>query len=126
MDILVELGAGGEVIQVIPDAAVVPPSHVRASADPEMLKRVGSFAFLSVVAGALVFDEAGQAAELVQKRAAVDALAEDAVYKQLVANLRDATPAQITAWVDAQVTDLASARTMFKRILVLLAWLLRR
>jgi hypothetical protein len=126
MDILVELGAGGEVIQVIPDATIVPPSHVRASADPEMLKRVGSFAFLSVVAGALVFDEAGQAAELVQKRAAVDALAEDAVYKQLVANLRDATPAQITAWVDAQVTDLASARTMFKRILVLLAWLLRR
>jgi hypothetical protein len=35
--------------------------------------------------------------------------------------LTSATPAQIIAYVDSQVTDLASARTLLKRILLLLA-----
>lgn len=39
----------------------------------------------------------------------------------LLDRLRAATPAQIDAYVDGNVTDLASARAMFKRVLKLIA-----
>jgi len=40
---------------------------------------------------------------------------------ELVTKLKTATPAEIDTWVDNQVTDVASARLMFKRILLLIA-----
>lgn len=45
--------------------------------------------------------------------------------QDMIAQLRVATPATINDWVNAQVTDVASARTMFKRILLVLAALTR-
>jgi len=45
----------------------------------------------------------------------------DATRADLLARLRTATPAQINTYVDANVTDLASARALFKKILLVLA-----
>ena len=45
----------------------------------------------------------------------------DVLTTDLLDKLRAATPVQISNYVDASVTDLASARTMFKRILLILA-----
>lgn len=53
--------------------------------------------------------------------ARLQAIRDDALRQQLVSQLATATNAQISAFVDAQVIDLASARTMLKRILLLLA-----
>ena len=55
------------------------------------------------------------------EQARFQAIRDDALRQQLKAQLDTATNAQISAYVDAQVTDLASARTMFKRLLLLLA-----
>ena len=49
----------------------------------------------------------------------------DARAVELRDKLRTATPAEISAYVDAQVLDLASARTMFKRVLLVLALMAR-
>lgn len=51
------------------------------------------------------------------RRTAFDA---DVTRADLLARLRAATPAQISAYVDNQVTDLASARALFKKILLVL------
>ena len=126
MNVIVALGAGGEVLNVLPDALTVPPDAQRVTAEEGMLRRVDALSFLSVVAGALVLDETAQQAARDQAAAALDALRADALARDLTGRLRTATPAQIDAWVDAQVTDLASARTMFKRILLVLAYQLRR
>lgn len=117
---------GPAIEAVLPEAPTLPPNGERVEADAAMLRRVDSFAFLSVVGGQLVLDQAAQDAVRTAREAAVVELARDLNYQQLYTNLRDATPAQIASWVDAQVTDLASARTMFKRILILLAYQLRR
>lgn len=61
----------------------------------------------------------------IARRAAREAMQNDPRAVDLRNRLGTATPAEIDAWVDAQVTDLASARTMFKRILVVLALLSR-
>lgn len=53
-----------------------------------------------------------------QREAAFNA---DTVRMDLLDRLRTATPTQINTYVDNQVTDLASARTMFKRILLVLS-----
>lgn len=53
------------------------------------------------------------------------ALMADARYVEIASTLRSSTSQQISEWVDAQVTDFASARTMFKRILVVLAYQIR-
>lgn len=45
----------------------------------------------------------------------------EAVRTDLILRLRGATPAQLSSFVDANVTDLASARTMLKRILLVIA-----
>ncbi len=58
------------------------------------------------------------------KEAAVTAKATvvaDPLRQALITQLKGATNAQISAYVDAQVTDLASARLMLKRIILLLA-----
>lgn len=55
------------------------------------------------------------------ERTRLQAIADDVLRQQLLAQLSTATNLQISAFVDNQVTDLASARTMFKRILLLLA-----
>ena len=68
--------------------------------------------------------EAIPAAE-VTARIERDALQNDARAVDLRDRLRTATVAQIDSYVDAQVTDLASARTMFKRILLVMALLCR-
>ena len=45
----------------------------------------------------------------------------DPIRVNIADKLKIATPAEISAWVEAQVTDLNSAKTMFKRILLLIA-----
>jgi len=52
-----------------------------------------------------------------QRRTAFDA---DATRADLLTRLRTATPAQINSYVDANVTNLTDARTLFKRILLTL------
>lgn len=116
----VELGAAQEVLSVLPEYSTAPGS-ITVEADPEMLKRVDSLAFLSVIDGVLVLDEAAQAAARQAKADLETALRIDARLKEIEAALRNATPQQISDYVDAQVIDLASARLMFKRILLLLA-----
>lgn len=54
------------------------------------------------------------------ERLRLQGIREDALRQQLQAQLDAATAAQISSFVDNQVTDLASARLMFKRILLLL------
>jgi len=125
MNVIVELGAGGEVLNVLPDALTVPSGAQRVTAEEGMLRRVDALSFLSVASGALVLDEAAQQAARDQAAAALNALRADALARDLTGRLRTATPAQIDTWVDAQVTDLASARTMFKRILLVLAAMAR-
>jgi len=63
----------------------------------------------------------GPTPEQIAEAARRAALRSDALAVELLAQLRAATPAQISNYVDAQVTDLASARTMFKRIMLILA-----
>jgi len=53
-----------------------------------------------------------------QRQATLNA---DATRADLLTRLRTATPAQINSYVDANVTNIADARTMFKRILLALA-----
>ncbi|MFA5951485.1 MAG: hypothetical protein WC807_14495 [Hyphomicrobium sp.] len=53
-----------------------------------------------------------------QRRAAFNS---DASRADLLTRLRSATPAQISAYVDTNVTNLADARALFKRILLVLA-----
>jgi len=43
----------------------------------------------------------------------------------VLATLQTKTPAEIEAWVDANINDVADVKTMFKRILILLAVLSR-
>ena len=59
--------------------------------------------------------------EDIQARLEREALRNDPRAVELRDRLVSATPQQISDYVDAQVTDLASARAMFKRILILLA-----
>jgi hypothetical protein len=49
------------------------------------------------------------------------ALRADAIALDMLSRLSTATPAQINAFVDGNVTDLAGARAMFKRIILILA-----
>lgn len=58
-----------------------------------------------------------QAAELSRKAA----IKTDALRTDLLNRLKSATPAQISNYVDNSVTDLASARVMFKRVLLLIS-----
>jgi hypothetical protein len=118
--------SGVAVEAVLPDAPQLPPNGQRVEADEAMLRRIGSLAFLSIAGGQLLFDEAAQQAARDQEAAALEALRGDTLARELSERLRAATPSQIDAYVDAQVTDLASARTMFKRILLVLAYELRR
>lgn len=53
-----------------------------------------------------------------ERQAAFDA---DATRADLLERLRNATPAQINTYVDSNVTNLADARALFKRILLVLA-----
>jgi hypothetical protein len=55
----------------------------------------------------------------------IAAIQADAMTIDLVTRLRQATPAQISGYVDANVVDLASARALFKRILLVLAYSIR-
>lgn len=48
-------------------------------------------------------------------------LREDALAVELLDRLRTATPTQISSYVDTDVTDLASARMMLKRIILVMA-----
>ena len=50
-----------------------------------------------------------------------NALRQDQRFQTILARLEDATPAEIDDFVEAEVTTLAGARTMFKRVLLLLA-----
>lgn len=52
-------------------------------------------------------------------------ITDDARRAALVAKLRTATAAEISQYVDDEVVDLASARTMLKRILLVLSTLAR-
>lgn len=45
----------------------------------------------------------------------------DALAQDLLAQLRTATPMQISNYVDSNVTDLASARTLLKKIILVLS-----
>lgn len=45
----------------------------------------------------------------------------DATRADLLVRLRTATPAQINAYVDSNVTNLAEARTLLKKVLLVLA-----
>ena len=58
--------------------------------------------------------------ELAEKQRLAD-LRADAMVSDMLARLKIATPADISTFVNNNVTDLAGARTMFKRILLLLA-----
>jgi hypothetical protein len=57
--------------------------------------------------------------------ARLSAIEQDPVCVDLRDRLAAATPTQISNYVDANVTDLASARALFKRILLVLALLAR-
>lgn len=65
--------------------------------------------------------DAVNAAEVVRKLAIQD----NVLCINLVTQLTTATSAQISAYIDNNVTDLASARTMLKRIVHVLALLYR-
>ncbi len=53
-----------------------------------------------------------------QRKATFDA---DATRQELITQLSTATPAQINTYVNNNVTDLAGARALFKKILLVLA-----
>lgn len=55
-----------------------------------------------------------------------EALLADADRQALLAAIRNATPAQIKTYINNNVTDLASARTMLTRIALLIALIVRR
>ena len=55
------------------------------------------------------------------EQARLQAIKDDFLRQQLLTQLNTATNLEISTFVDNQVTDLASAKTMFKRILLLLA-----
>jgi hypothetical protein len=57
-------------------------------------------------------------AQEIAERTRRQALQEDPRAVELRDKLRTATPAEISAYVDARVTDLPSARTMLKQILI--------
>ena len=63
--------------------------------------------------------------EELAEQARQQAIKDDALRIQLVTRLTTATNLEISNYVDVQVTDLASARTMFKRILLILALIVR-
>jgi hypothetical protein len=64
-------------------------------------------------------------AQEIAERAEREALRDDPRAIELRDKLRTATPQQISDYVDEKVTDLPSARLMFKRVLLVLALLLR-
>jgi hypothetical protein len=64
--------------------------------------------------------DAERAAEQAE-RDRLDTIRADALRQDMVDKLSVATPQQISDFVDANVTNLAGARNMFKRILLLLA-----
>lgn len=55
------------------------------------------------------------------ERLRLQSLSEDALAVELLQRLRAATPAEIAGYVNNNVTDIASARAMFKRILLVMA-----
>jgi hypothetical protein len=61
-------------------------------------------------------------ARIADEDAAKTAAKADAFVQQFV----DMTPAQVSAWFDANVTDLASARTAMKRMALMLLLLAKR
>ena len=62
---------------------------------------------------------------LVAERARLVELEADAAVAEIAALLEAATLTQISTYVDTQITDLASARALFKRILAVLCLLLK-
>lgn len=59
------------------------------------------------------------------EKARLDGIRGDAQQQALLAQLKTATAAQIDTYIDNNVTDLASARTMLKRIVKVIAILVR-
>lgn len=73
--------------------------------------------------------EAALAAEAAAKEAEAvrtESIKQEPTYTDILDKLRAATPAQISAYVDANVTDLASARALLKRILLVLSLIVKQ
>lgn len=64
---------------------------------------------------------AARDAALTAETSRLEALRKERLAQELLDKLNSSTPAQISDFVDNQITDLPSARLMFKRILLLLA-----
>jgi hypothetical protein len=72
--------------------------------------------------------EAQLAADAAAKQAEDDRLAtieQEPICVDLLDRLKAATPTQINNYIDANVTDLASARALFKRILLVMSLMLK-
>lgn len=67
------------------------------------------------------FDLAAYAASEAAESARRVAIHDDQLRVDLLGRLKSATAAQISNYVDTNVTDIASARALFKRILLLIA-----
>lgn len=100
----------GQVVRVADNAMISP--------DPRHPDRIAFDRWIAQGNAPDPFVEDATVAAAKARQATLDA---DAARADLLTRLRSATPAQLNAYVDAQVTDLASARTMLKRILLVLA-----
>lgn len=76
-------------------------------------------------AAQVVIDAFDPAAPLPEK-AREDALLADADRQDLIGRLATATPAQIKSYVDSNVTNLATAKTMLAKVILAMALMVRR
>lgn len=76
-------------------------------------------------AAAAAFDPVAYQQAQEAERQRIESLKTDATRLDLLEKLKRATPAQISSYVDNNVTDLASARALFKRILLVMALIAR-
>lgn len=96
------------------------PDAVRSLVGPYVVDAIGATPTIQEIEVFLGIDSASLAAKDAEM-ARIQQIEEDAQYVAMLNTLKSASAAQIDAYVDAQVTNLADARELFKRILKLLA-----
>src|SRR3990167_17363 len=93
----------------------------RSRSNERITDRLGFEQFVARWTAAVPPPPSPPTAEELAEKVRLQAIRDDALRQELLAQLDTATNVQISAFIDNQVTDLQSARTMFKRILLMLA-----